>query len=246
MNLDPLSYPDDPSVLILNCRKLEELKLEWSPRMRNEKEPSVSLHTYFGKALAAKVKLPVKRFALKNMFARNDNELVRIIDQNTIESATLINCIDPDDAGTVFNDETWILHSRVNFDFPNLKRFRMNLLDQHGISALAEFGGFTEIYLVNRKPHAKAASLQSPSNEDSTAPKDGPNLDRRSEPVSERTRAMEMSPPKSWPSPGSTVSPGKDSPSNHIANASIYLAAITSRHGLSLKKLLLSDRWCLS
>jgi hypothetical protein len=249
INLDPLCYPDDPSVLLLNCRKLEELKLEWSPRMRKEKEPSVSLHTYFGRLIAASTKLPVKRISLKNMFARNNNELQQTIDPTTIESATIINCIDPDDAGTVYNDETWLLQSRANFapTYSNFKRLRIDRLDRHGAAPLGEFGCFTEIYFVNRGPELKDASrLQSPPSEESAPLENRANLDRGASIVYEATLALGETPPKSLESPASTTSPGKESPSCQVAHASSFLASITSRHGSTLTRLLLSDRWHLS
>jgi hypothetical protein len=248
-NLDPLCYPDDPSVLLLHCRKLEELKLEWSPRMRKEKESSVSLHTYFGRLIAAKAKLPVKRLALKNMFARNNDELLQSLDPESMESATMINCIDPDDAGTVYNDETWLLQSRVDFapKYNNFRRLRIDRLDRWGAAPLGEFGHFTELYFVNRAPESRSgSSLHSPSTEDGALLENGANLDRGASKAYEPTLSTKGSPPKSLASPASSISPGKESPSHHVARASSFLAAITSRHGQTLTRLLLSDQWCLS
>ena len=51
MDIDPLCYPDDISVLLLNSKKLEDLRLHFSPRMRREAESSLSLDTYFGRCL---------------------------------------------------------------------------------------------------------------------------------------------------------------------------------------------------
>lgn len=49
MDIDPLCYPDDISMLLLGSKKLEDLRLHFSPRMRQEAESSLSMDTYFGR-----------------------------------------------------------------------------------------------------------------------------------------------------------------------------------------------------
>ena len=48
-DIDPLCYPDDISLLIFGSKKLENLKLHWSPRMRAAGEESVNLMSIFGR-----------------------------------------------------------------------------------------------------------------------------------------------------------------------------------------------------
>ena len=68
IDIDPLCYPDDISVLLLNSKKLEDVRLQFSPRMRQEAESSLSLDTYFGRCLRANYKLPLRHFAMQNFY----------------------------------------------------------------------------------------------------------------------------------------------------------------------------------
>ena len=67
-NLDPLCYNDDVSVLIAEAENLETLKLHWSPRMRQEREPSINMSTYFGRIAASPRKLNLENFSMANLF----------------------------------------------------------------------------------------------------------------------------------------------------------------------------------
>lgn len=47
--IDPLCYPDDFDLLLLGSKKLEDVRLHFSPRMRREADPTLNLETYFGR-----------------------------------------------------------------------------------------------------------------------------------------------------------------------------------------------------
>jgi hypothetical protein len=84
INIDPLCYPDDFSSLLEYGRNIDDLGLSWSPRMRNEREPTINLHTYFGRLAAAKHKVKLKRFALANLYAQMDPDLDKSVDNTLV------------------------------------------------------------------------------------------------------------------------------------------------------------------
>lgn len=70
-DIDPLCYPDDISMLLLGSKKLEDLRMHFSPRMRREAECSLQLDTYFGRCLRADYQIPLKHLAIQNFFGPN-------------------------------------------------------------------------------------------------------------------------------------------------------------------------------
>ena len=74
-NIDPLCYPDDLSVLILQSKRLQDLRMHWSPRMREEAEPSINLRSYFGKCLEAQYHIPLESLAFQNFYGVNTGDL---------------------------------------------------------------------------------------------------------------------------------------------------------------------------
>jgi hypothetical protein len=216
--MDPLCYNDDPSLLLLEAKKLETLKIEWSPRMRREREPSIQLSLLFGRCYGATYKLPLKHFSMKNLFARKEAMLDFIMNPSTILSLTTINCMDPHDPGTIFVDSTWMVDNKGS-SFINLKKLRIDRLDERRAEPLTVFVNLEEIYLINRNPkmHSPTASAVATNGVSVPASPDTPLTPRNT-----------------------------DVPKQLISIGSEYLAAISSRHGRTLKKLLLSDRWSLS
>lgn len=67
-DIDPLCYPDDISMLLLGSKKLEDLRLHFSPRMRREAECSLNLDTYFGRCLRAEYSIPLKHLGFQNFY----------------------------------------------------------------------------------------------------------------------------------------------------------------------------------
>jgi hypothetical protein len=87
-DIDPLCYPDDISLLLLHSRKLQDLRLHFSPRMRREAEPTTNLETYFGRLSRAKYRLKLKHFAMQNFFGTNMKGMDSILDAETCASST--------------------------------------------------------------------------------------------------------------------------------------------------------------
>lgn len=67
-DIDPLCYPDDLSMLFLHSKRLEDVRMHFSPRMRRDAEPSASFQTYFGRCEKAGYLMKLKHFAIQNFF----------------------------------------------------------------------------------------------------------------------------------------------------------------------------------
>lgn len=223
-DIDPLCYPDNISLLLLTAKKLENLKMHWNPRMREAGEESVNLLNYFGRCIAAKHAIPLKRMALYNLYARNQGEgFEQVCDPSTIEEITLINSMGSSDPMTVFLDDTW----RINAKHPiphNLKMMRGDVADKEHVRMLYQFRGLERLYLVSRpntkssKPGSSAATPTTPS--------------------------CSMTPATNGASGSATGTP-KITEHQCKNLASDYLAVIQSNHR-TMRHLLLADVWQLS
>ena len=159
-DIDPLCYPDDFSLLFLSSKKLENLKMHWSPRMRESGEESTNLMTMFGRLAAAKQCLPLKRTAFYNLFTRwYDNGVDDVVDRNTSEELTIINCMGSSNSMTVFLDDTWRTRAHQVVS-PNLKMVRLDLANKEGANMLRAFQGLERFYLINKrsKPGSRSES----------------------------------------------------------------------------------------
>ncbi|EON63994.1 hypothetical protein W97_03224 [Coniosporium apollinis CBS 100218] len=216
LNIDPLCYPDDISLLLLHSRNLESLTLNWSPRMRDEGETSVNLHSYFGKCIAAGHILPVQHFSFSNLFSQHDVDMEQVFRFETMRSVTFINCVGGEDPMTVFLDNSWRMKEPGVIP-TQLKMMRGDILDRTHAGMLSRFNGLEELYLVNakRQRHNSTSASTTPM----------------------RTPAA-ASPITRSPST-------KEASQESIQVAADYLAAITSHHGHSMRRLLLSDQWRL-
>ena len=85
-DIDPLCYPDDISMLLLGSKKLEDLRLHFSPRMRREAECTLSLDTFFGRCVRAGHSIPLKHFAMQNWFGPNIQGMDQIAALETLVS----------------------------------------------------------------------------------------------------------------------------------------------------------------
>lgn len=216
LNIDPLCCPDDISVLLLHSKKLESLTLEWSPRMRDEGEASVSLLSYFGRCIAAGHVIPIKHLSLSNIFAQHNVDMEQIFSFENMRSVTFINCVGGEDPMTIFLDNTWRM--KLPGAIPTqLKMVRGDILDRTHAKTLSRFTGLEELYLVNAKRHR-----------------------HNSRPAS--TTPMQIS---GAASPITQSPKTKEASQESIQVAADYLAAISSHHGHSMRRLLLSDQWRL-
>lgn len=87
-DIDPLCYPDDISMLLLGSKKLEDLRLHFSPRMRREAECSLHLETYFGRCLKANWQIPLKHLAIQNYYGPHAKGLDKTARLDTLKSIT--------------------------------------------------------------------------------------------------------------------------------------------------------------
>lgn len=203
--------------------------------MRREREPSVSLSSYWGRTASAGVSLPIKRLTYKNMYTRNDRELAMTLDFTKVESITFLNCINPGDPTTVFYDATWRGAQNGFSKLRRLKKLRIDATDDDMAQALSEISGLEEFYLVNRSSAFNFSLFDSISASGSPVP--------ASSSASTNPGSKE---PNSTPiTPTAPVPPPYRAPAT-IAVASEFLAALSAHHGHSLKILLLCDQWKFS
>lgn len=217
-DIDPLCYADDVSLLFLEARKLEDLKLIWSPRMREAREPSISLSKFLGKLAAAEHNLPLKRIAIKNLYTLEYTECQKIFDASTLEEITFINSVGgaADDPGTAFFDRSWRPQSD---ELPSLKMLRTNTIGRRQTEFLRSLKGLERIYLLGPQKSSREHNRAGGGSESSSTP--FPNS-----PVS------------------STNSPSNDYTTQNLKDE--YLEAITKNHGKTLRHLLLMPQWRLS
>jgi hypothetical protein len=95
--------------------------------------------------------LPVKRFALYNLYTRFfDGSNEQIFDPVTCSEVTVINSMGSSDPMTIFLDDTWRVHHKHPVQ-PNLKMLRMDNLDKEGVRMLREFKGLERMYVIRNK-----------------------------------------------------------------------------------------------
>ncbi|EKG20863.1 hypothetical protein MPH_01846 [Macrophomina phaseolina MS6] len=230
LDIDPLCYPDDISVLLAHSKKLESVHLHWSPRMRDSGEESTNLTAYFGRCVANKQPLKLKKYSMINLYTRATNiDLDELIDVNALEEISFINC-NTQDAITVFIDDTWRLFEPQKVP-KYLKMMRGDVLDAKQAAVMAQLKGLEKLYIVNAKRRPTRATPNGVS------PAANNNIHNAFAGIG---------------SDGNSQSPfmpgnGPDTPMSRESAtiAGDYLAAITRHLGKSLKHLLLSDQWLL-
>jgi hypothetical protein len=187
--------------------------------MRREKEPSISLQNIFNRCIRANHTIPLKHMGMKNLYCSKDAEMDHAFDSQTLQTVHFINCVDPTDHATVFIDRTWMLDNPQKTKMmQNLKSLRIDRLDVHNGQPLGVLEGLESIYLVAPEGPPKTMSLMTNGQGNGHA----------------------------------SASPSPSTPSTTeyertmVTSGSAYIAAITSRHGPTLRKLLLSNLWALS
>ncbi|KAF2451974.1 hypothetical protein P171DRAFT_426386 [Karstenula rhodostoma CBS 690.94] len=220
-DIDPLASPDSISLLLLTSKKLENLKLHFNPRMRETGEESVQLNAYFGRCIAAGYPVVLKRFALYNLYCRNqDEDFEKATNPEAIEEVTIINSMGSSDPMTVFLDNTWRLNPKQPVP-KNLKMLRVDSVEPEQVKMLTRFSGLERFYIISKPMSSRTASkAQTPTS-----------------PSSNTTPNMQTN--------GSISTPRPVTASEYKSAASDYLAAIQSNHR-TMRHLLLSDQWTLS
>ena len=215
-DIDPLCYPDDISLLLLGSKKLRDLRLHWSPRMRDELELSVQLQSYFGRCIAADHKIPVKDIAFQNLYAQQTEEFEKIFDPNKVRRITMINSLAGagDNAGTTFVDDTWRMKPPKFMQ--GLKSMRLDVWSKGHCDVIGKIAGLESVYLISTKKVAK---------EQVNGTMNG-------------TRSQGSSPC----TPGTPATP---SSSSAISLAKDYIEVLSTNHGQTLRHLLLAAQWRL-
>ncbi|KAF2216451.1 hypothetical protein CERZMDRAFT_64873 [Cercospora zeae-maydis SCOH1-5] len=218
LDIDPLCYPDDLSMLFLGSKKLEDVRMHFSPRMRAEAESTMTLSQFFGRCYKADYKLRVKHFALQNWFGQNVLNLDQILDKETCRSATFIDTFGGNDPRTVFVDKTWHAVPQ-DLDIP-VDRVRINELAPRHVDIMRkQIIGLKALCLISNAkrqktgydPSSNATGHKPPTPDGDTvhSPYD-PNKDRE------------------W------ISLGPE-----------YIRTLGDYHGGTIKLLLLSDLWAV-
>ncbi|OQU99937.1 hypothetical protein CLAIMM_05505 [Cladophialophora immunda] len=168
---DPLCFPDDISTLLLHATRLSSLILHFSPRMREQGEPSVVLTHFFRKNAAAKRKLRLRKMGVYNLFANADTtECLAAFDPSTIKDVTVLNTFGLDgdavvagrESTTHFIDRTWHMMVNTKENQPKPKSLRLDQLHKRHAMDLAQFVGLERLYLVNAryKPSRSNGTMQ--------------------------------------------------------------------------------------
>ncbi|KAJ5397430.1 hypothetical protein N7509_005543 [Penicillium cosmopolitanum] len=229
-DIDPLCYPDDIATMLLKSKKLRELKLHWSPRMRIAQEPSVSLHEYFRKCIAAKHPIPVKKLSFQNMYAFHTEEFNIAFDPTTVEDVTFLSGTDNTGFVNTFIENSWptvVPHKKLQ-----IKSIRVDAVSKRNSEFLGNFKGLERLYFVN-------VTADSSDYLNSPRPGFGPASSALTPPVHENTNGIMGNSPAAAASPASQL---------NLATSvrDSYLSHITINHGASLRHLLLCSKWPLS
>lgn len=217
-DIDPLCYTDDISLLLLGSKRLRDLKLHWSRRMRQACEPSIHMDAYFGRCVAAQYLIPLRSIAIQNLYTHHKAECGNAVDPSKLQAITFLNSTGGmgDDGATAFMDGTWRKPDEV---IPtHLKMARLDKVSREQCDFLSHIKGLEELYLIG--PHSRPR--------------------RGSDGHSNGTTPLPHSPASNYSSPGSTdinkLRTLKDD----------YIEAITRNHGSTLKNLLLLPQWRLT
>ncbi|OXV06488.1 hypothetical protein Egran_05743 [Elaphomyces granulatus] len=223
-DIDPLCYPDDISTLLARSKNLKELKMHWSPRMREAQEPSVSLREYFRKCVATRSPMKITKLAMQNLYAWQTEEFWGALDIPVLEEITMLSSpgIDEYNFVSTFVDKSWA--NRPNLCDMNLKAIRHDVLEKEMCQFIASLSGLERIYLVN--------AMCDPNDFFSC---------RKYLGQSPPTSLLEI---LSNPNSASMASPTSD-PSSLIFLRDFHFDCIT-KHGATLRHLLLPSRFPLS
>ncbi|KAL9122887.1 MAG: hypothetical protein Q9187_000558 [Circinaria calcarea] len=219
-DIDPLCYPDDISLLLCESKALSHLKMHWSPRMREAREPSVTLSSYFGRAIALNYKLPLKTLAFHNLYAQHDSVVHDLLDL-TVEEFSMISSAAGvgDSADMAFIDYSW--RTSPPKTMPPFKMIRGDKVSTTHCSLLGRLKGLERYYQITGR---KLKPMEMDGSTEST-----PHYaDPRPVPVE------------------SPVTPETPADPSLISLGASYLDNICNCHGSTLRHLLLMPQWRLS
>ncbi len=217
IDLDPLCYMDDISVLLADSKKLRDLKLHWNPRIRENREPSVNGYVYFAKLTSP---MHLRSFAVVNLYTNHATDCKRqpIFDNNTLEEVTFLNSTSGlgDDGGNEFMDGGY---RKAEGELPpSIKMMRLDKVSHEQCDFLGRLHGLERLYLIG--PHVQAR--------------------RNIKDIVTNNTPLPHSPASN------TSSPGSSDVNAACALKDSYLQTITKHHGATLKHLLLLPQWRLT
>ena len=250
---DPLCYPDDVSTLLLHARKLQHLTMHFSPRMREQGEPSVMLTHFFRKNIAAKIKLHLKSFGLYNLLNSADpSECINAIDPSHIEHFTTLNTFGNDEDAPVpanlatgtgaayFIDRMWNMFVKPEDHRPKPKSVRLDQLHTRHGQELRNFVGLEKLYLVNARYKPKTANgTSTKTNGDSSSSTPSTTTSE----LSPHCRTVAGTARSSLNTPVRTISTFN---AISISLRDLYFDNICNFCGPTLKHLILPARWTLN
>ncbi len=221
LEIDPLCYADDISLLLLGSKKLEDLKLHWSPRMKEAQEPSIKLNTFFGRVLSSNYTMPLRSISLQNLYMHNDGSCDNVIDTATVREITLINSVmgEGDEAANVFMDPRCQTGRRPKHNMAELRMLRIDKVSKQQCEFLGSFTGLERLYLIGAQKRTK-------------------NQSRSASPMISSAALLLNSPASSTSSSPSV--------SDTLGLKDDYLENIAKNHGSTLRHLLLLPQWRLS
>ncbi|PGH03567.1 hypothetical protein GX51_03993 [Blastomyces parvus] len=238
-DIDPLCYPDDISTLLHQSKKLRELSLHWSPRMREAQEASVHLSDYFRKCIAAKSPLKLRKIAFHNLYALHREEITSGLDHSMLEEITVLVAPTSGSDTLSFVEYSW---PPPAFDL-NLKSMRMDRMDKRFCDYCSYLKGLERLYLVNgiRSPGDYINSPRNSSQSSSILTPVSSSVGRRGSGSANGGTPSSMAHiinfrPDS-PQTGSNFPP-------HLRDP--FIQEITSGLGSSLRHLLLPSRWTVT
>ncbi|KAI4250955.1 MAG: hypothetical protein L6R42_008557 [Xanthoria sp. 1 TBL-2021] len=175
LDVDPLCYVDDISLLLAKSKNLRELTIVWSPRMREVKEPSVNLSAMFGRCQATNQPLKLTKVAIKNLFTYTGNTCESFYDFSAIQEITVLNSTGGlGDAGAAtFVDSPC---RKTGPALPSLKSLRGDKVSRELQLLLANTSGLEKLYIIGDKKATKHDTPntfpRSPSSNGSSPPND--------------------------------------------------------------------------
>lgn len=231
---DPLCHPDDLSTMFFHATKLESVKLHFSPRMRSVAEPSVQLHNFFRRNVAAHRTVKLKRIELYNCFSIASPELTHIFLPDKLEDVTMINSFGlgsdfASSSATHFIDQTWAHEHMAEKDHSMLKSMRGDKINHLVCKDLMMMPVLEKIYFVN--PNCKKAC-------DAYGPSPTPSLN------SSFDIATPIGPPLELKRQTPRVPPFAMTPTEALRDSLIDV--LCTSHGASLKHLIIPSRLPLS
>lgn len=240
-NYDPLCHPDDISTLLLHGDKLNNVQMHFSPRMRDQGEPSVIFGHFFRKLVMAKKQLKIRRLGVYNLLASMDTAVcMSVLDTTVCQDFTAINSFGFDEDtfaapsnATYFIDRTWLVPFD-QIDQPKPKTIRVDQLHKRHALELQRAAGVEHLYLVNarHKPEGANGCSQSHSTPNS---------------ASVSPYALSANGNGSGIGSGSgSRSSSRGTPTPNTSLRDLYMDNICNVCGPTLKHLILPSRWPLN